>query len=123
MIKTNIVHNDNTVKTIYAETLYNSKILCNVSSICTMYQFSLNSSSLQQKFSLTSDYLGTNIVVLKKVDCNNKVVSNFCMLLTFFLSADFFQNHFFSKEFFQEHHQHIKQFGSKQFANVISRRH
>ena len=33
-----------------------------------MYQFSLNLSSLQLKFSLTSNYLGTNTVV-KRVDC------------------------------------------------------
>ena len=36
-----------------------------------MYQFSLNLNSLQQKFSLTSNYLGTNSVVVKKVDCTN----------------------------------------------------
>ena len=34
-----------------------------------MYQFSLNLNSLQQKFSLTSNYLGTNSVVVKRVDC------------------------------------------------------
>ena len=34
-----------------------------------MYQFSLNLSSLQQKFSLMSNYLGTNTVVVKSVDC------------------------------------------------------
>ena len=34
-----------------------------------MYQFSLNLSSLQQKFSLKSNYMGTNTVVVKKVDC------------------------------------------------------
>ena len=32
---------------------WNSKILYNVGSICKMYQFGLNLSSLQQKFSLT----------------------------------------------------------------------
>ena len=35
-----------------------------------MYQFSLNLNSLQQKFSLTSNYLGTNSVVVKRVDCS-----------------------------------------------------
>ena len=34
-----------------------------------MYQFSLNVNSLQQEFSLTSKYLGTNSVVVKTVDC------------------------------------------------------
>ena len=34
-----------------------------------MYLFSLNLNSLQQKFSLTSNYLGTNSVVVKRVDC------------------------------------------------------
>ena len=34
------------------------------------YQFSLKLSSLQQKFSLTSNYWGTNTVVVKRVDCN-----------------------------------------------------
>ena len=33
-----------------------------------MRQFSLNLNSLQHKFSLTSNYLGTNGVVLKSVD-------------------------------------------------------
>ena len=35
-----------------------------------MYQFSFNLSLLQQKFSLTSNYLGTNTVVVKRVDCS-----------------------------------------------------
>ena len=34
-----------------------------------MYQFSLKLNSLQQKFSLTSNYLGTNNVAVKRVDC------------------------------------------------------
>ena len=34
-----------------------------------MYQFSLNLNSLQQKFSLISKYLGTNSVIVKRVDC------------------------------------------------------
>ena len=34
-----------------------------------MYQFSLNLNTLQQKFSFTSNYLGTNSVVVKRVDC------------------------------------------------------
>ena len=33
-----------------------------------IYQFSLNLNSLQQEFSLTSNYLGTNSVVVKRVD-------------------------------------------------------
>ena len=33
-----------------------------------MYQFSFNLNSLQQKFSLTSNYLRTNSVVVKIVD-------------------------------------------------------
>ena len=37
-----------------------------------MYQFSLNLNSLQQKFSLTSNYLETNSVVVKRVDCTFK---------------------------------------------------
>ena len=32
-----------------------------------IYQFSLNLNSLQKKFSLTLNYLGTNTVVVKKV--------------------------------------------------------
>ena len=44
------------------------------------------------------------------------------ILHAFSLSADYFQNHLFSK-FFQEYHQSAKQFGSKLFAKVISRRH
>ena len=35
-----------------------------------MYQFNLNLNSLQQKFSLTSNYYGTNSVVVKRVDFN-----------------------------------------------------
>ena len=34
-----------------------------------MYQCSLNLSSLQQKFSFMSCYLGTNTFVAKRVDC------------------------------------------------------
>ena len=34
-----------------------------------MYQFSLNLSSLQQKFKLMSNYLGTNSAVVKRFDC------------------------------------------------------
>ena len=39
-----------------------------------MYQFNLNLNSLQQKFSLTSNYLGTNSVVVKSVDCINEFI-------------------------------------------------
>ena len=39
-----------------------------------MYQFSFNLSSLHQKFSLTSNYLGTNTVVLKRIDCIKKLI-------------------------------------------------
>ena len=39
--------------------------------LAQMYKFSLNLSSLQQKFSLTSNYLGTNSTVVKRIDCNN----------------------------------------------------
>ena len=60
-----------TVKTLYTDTLYNSKILYNVISICTNVRFSLNLSSLQQKFSLTSNIWRTNTVVVKGVDCIN----------------------------------------------------
>ena len=49
--------------------IYNSKILYNDSSICTNVLFGLNLSSLQQKLSLTSTDLGTNTVVVKRVDC------------------------------------------------------
>ena len=41
-----------------------------------MYQFSLNLSSLQQKFSLTSNYLVTNTVVVKRVDFIRPVIRN-----------------------------------------------
>ena len=37
-----------------------------------MYQFSLNLKLLRQKFSLTSNYLGINSVVVKRVDCMNR---------------------------------------------------
>ena len=40
-----------------------------------MYQFSLNLNSLQQKISLMSNYLGTNSVVVKRVDCIGKFIS------------------------------------------------
>ena len=48
-----------TVKTLYSDILYNSNILYNVNCICTNVKFSLNLNSLQQKFSLTSNYLRT----------------------------------------------------------------
>ena len=35
-----------------------------------IYQFSLNLDLIQQKFSLTSNYLGTNSVHVKRVDCS-----------------------------------------------------
>ena len=38
-----------------------------------MYQFSLHLSSLQQKFSLTSNYLGTNTVIVKRIHCSSIV--------------------------------------------------
>ena len=34
-----------------------------------IYQFTLNLNSLQQAFSLTSYYFGTNTLVVKRVDC------------------------------------------------------
>ena len=34
-----------------------------------MYQFILNLNSLQKKFSLTSNYLGPNPIVVKRIDC------------------------------------------------------
>ena len=55
--------------TVKTDTLYNSKILYSVRSICTNVHFGL--SSLQQKFSLTSNNLGTNNVVVKRVDCSS----------------------------------------------------
>ena len=58
-----------TVKTLYTDTLYNSKNLYNVICICTNVPFSLNLGTLQQKFSLTSNNLGTNSVLVKRVDC------------------------------------------------------
>ena len=62
-----------TVETLYPDNLYNSKILYNVTCIMTqMYQFSLNLNSLQKKFSLTSNYLGTKAVGVERVDCIKK---------------------------------------------------
>ena len=55
-----------TMKTLYTGTVYNSTILYNVGCIPQMYQFSLNFSSLQQKFSLRPNYSATHIVVEKR---------------------------------------------------------
>ena len=46
-----------------------------------MYQLSLNLNSLQQKFSLTLSYLGTNSVVVKRVDCK------WCMYVGYYIIA------------------------------------
>ena len=53
-----------------------------------MYQFSMNLSSLQQKIRLRSTYLGTNTIVVKRVDCTctlskKKTVLkiNFCLAI------------------------------------------
>ena len=67
-----------TVKTLHSDVLYNSKILYNFNCFCTNVPISLNWISSQQKFSLTSNYLGTNSVVLKRVDC-----SHFCRWCVF----------------------------------------
>ena len=55
-----------TVNTLYSDILYNIKILYNVNCIYTNVKVSLNLKSLQQKFSLTSSYLGTNSVAVKR---------------------------------------------------------
>ena len=56
------------MKTLYSDILYNSKIISNDNCICTfkLYQFSLDFTSLdlQLKISLSSNYLGTNSVVV-----------------------------------------------------------
>ena len=52
-----------------SDILYNSKIHYNVNCICTKVPVILNLNSLQQKFSLMSNYLGTNSVVVERVDC------------------------------------------------------
>ena len=76
-----------TVKTLHSIFLYNSKILYNVNNLIVfaqMYQFHLNLNLLQQKFSLTSKYLGTNSVVVKRVDCtivqNNKDTGSYSFI-------------------------------------------
>ena len=53
-----------------------------------MFQFSLNLNSLQQKFSLTSNYLGTNILV-KRVACNSLYISGYPLILVLLLNNDF----------------------------------
>ena len=59
-----------TVKTIYTDTLHNIKILNNVSSICTNVPVYLEFEFITtEKFSIMSNYLGTNTVVVKWVDC------------------------------------------------------
>ena len=55
------------MKTLYSDILYNSKKFTTPIVFAQMYQFSLNLNSLQQKFSLTSNYLVTNNVVVKRV--------------------------------------------------------
>ena len=57
------------MKTLYTDTFIKAKFFIMSVVFAQMYQFSLNLSSLQQKFSLTSIYLGTNTVVVKRVDC------------------------------------------------------
>ena len=54
-------------KTLYTDTLYNSKFfITSLSVVFTqIYQFSLNLSLLQQKFSSSSNYLGTDTDVVK----------------------------------------------------------
>ena len=47
------------MKTLFSDIINNSKILYNFNCICTNVPISLNLNSLQQKFSLTSNYLGT----------------------------------------------------------------
>ena len=44
-----------------------------------MYQFSLNMSS-PQKFSLMSNYVGTNTVIVKRVDCISNYFTTFCTI-------------------------------------------
>ena len=58
------------LKTLYILTLFITAKFFTISVVfAQMYQFSLNLSSLQQKFSLTSNYLGTNTVIVKRFDC------------------------------------------------------
>ena len=52
-----IVSIPDTVKTLYMDILYNSKFL--IVNFAQMYMLSLKLNSLLQKFSLTSNYLGT----------------------------------------------------------------
>ena len=59
------------MKTLYSDILYNSKTLYNVNCICTNVDLSLKLKCEfnTTEFSLTSNYLGTNSVVVKRVDC------------------------------------------------------
>ena len=59
----------NTVKTLILTFFITAKFFSMSVVLAQMYQFSLNLSSLQHKFGLTSNYLGTNAVVVKRVDC------------------------------------------------------
>ena len=53
-----------TVKTLYSVILYYSKILYNVNCICTNLEFEF----ITTQVVLTSNYLGTNSVDVKRVD-------------------------------------------------------
>ena len=55
------------MKNLYSDILITAKFFTSIV-FAQMNWFSLNLNSLQQKFSLTSNYLGTNSVVVKKVD-------------------------------------------------------
>ena len=58
-----------TVKTLYTDTFITVQFFTMSVVFAHMYQLSLNLNSLHQKFSLTSNYLGSNTVVLKRDDC------------------------------------------------------
>ena len=62
-----------TVKTLITDTLITAKFFIMSLVFAQTYQFSLNLSSLQQKFSLTSNYLGTSSFVVKRVDCTEEL--------------------------------------------------
>ena len=58
-----------TVKTLILTLFITAKFFTTSVVLAQMYQFSLNLSSLQQKLGLTLNYLETNAVVVKRVDC------------------------------------------------------
>ena len=60
---------DISVYLLYTDTLYNSKILYNVSDICTNVPVYIEFEFITKKFSLTSNYLGPNTIVVKRIDC------------------------------------------------------